>query len=81
MVANQIKLSPKEQRCLDYMNAHGSITAKEAESQLSDHRLAMSIKGLRDKGYNIDCLRMDTTNKYGEPTWYGKYVFGQGDIR
>ena len=71
-----IKLSRKEQRCLDYMNEHGSITPKDAESKLSDHRLAVTISGLRNKGYNIDTLRMETTNKYGEPTWYGKYVFG-----
>lgn len=71
-----VKLSGKQQRCLDYMREHGSITAKDAETNLSDHRLAATIMGLRNKGFDIDCLRMDTTNKYGEPTWYGKYVFG-----
>lgn len=76
MEQNTVKLSPKQQRCLDYMNEHGSISAKEAETYLSDHRLAATIEGLREKGYLINTLKMDTTNKYGEATWYGKYVFG-----
>lgn len=69
-------LSNREQRVVDYMKKNKSITAQEAETHLHNHRLAATIEVLRNKkGYDIDTLRIDTTNVYGEPTWYGKYVF------
>ena len=71
-------LTKRQTRVLDYINQHGGITPAEAESKLSNHRLASTIFNLRNKGFAIDTLRMDTTNKYGEPTWYAKYVFSQG---
>lgn len=69
------KLSKKEKRCLDYMHEHESIDQDRARRDLGDARLSQTILQLRQKGYNINTLRIDTTNRYGEPTWYGKYVF------
>ena len=69
-----IKLSSKEMRALNYIRAHGSITQKDASEDLGDMRLAVTISGLRDKGYNIETLMEDATNRYGEPTRYGRYV-------
>lgn len=69
-------LTNREKRVIDYMNKHGSISAKEAESHLHEHRLATAISSLRhERGYKIDCVRIDMTNAYGEPTWYGRYYF------
>lgn len=76
-MAEEIKLSSKEARALAYMQDHGSISNKEALEQIGDGRLSNTIMGLRRKGYDIDCLRIDIQNRYGEPTWYGKYVFSQ----
>jgi len=67
-------LSPKEARALDYLRRHGSITQDEAREALGDSRLAVSIMGLRRKGYEIPCIRIDIQNRYGEPTWYGEYI-------
>lgn len=74
-MANEIKLSNKQKRVLDYMHEHGSISSKQALEEIGDGRLSNTIMGLRQKGYDIDCLRIDIQNRYGEATWYGKYVF------
>ena len=75
---NGSKLTPAQARVIDYMERHGSISAKEAEDHLHNHRLASTIEVLRNKkGYEINTLRIDVVNVYGEPTWYGKYVFAQ----
>lgn len=71
-------LTPKEDRVIAYMNKHKSISSAQAEADLHDHRLAASIHMLRKRGYDIETVRVDMTNAYGEPTWYGKYVFGKG---
>lgn len=71
-------LTKREERVVDYMKQNKSISAQEAETHLHNHRLAATIEILRNKkGYNIDTLRIDTTNAYGEPTWYGRYVFAR----
>ena len=72
-----VKLSNQEQRCLEYMKKHKGITQKESTEVLGDTRLASTIERLRKKGYAIDTLRMDTVNRFGEETWYGKYVFSK----
>ena len=74
---NEVSLSKKEERCLAYLRMHGSITSDQARQELGDARLSETIFQLRNKGYAINCLRIDTTNRYGEPTWYGKYVLAR----
>lgn len=76
MTESAIKLSGHEQRVIDYITQHGGISSKEAMEELGDSRLASTVKRLRDKGHNIQTLRIDTINRFGEPTWYGRYVFG-----
>lgn len=76
---NGLTLTPKEDRVITYMEDHGSITPAEAEKHLHDHRLAASIHTLRHKGYDIDTIRVDMVNAYGEDTWFGRYVFGKGE--
>ena len=72
------KLTPTQLRVIRYMTEHGSISPKEAEEHLHNHRLASTIEVLRNKkGYDINTIRVDVVNAYGEPTWYGKYVFGK----
>ena len=69
-----IKLSNKEERALKYLEEHKSITCDQARKDLGDSRLPVTIMGLRRKGYEIPCARVDTTNRYGEATWYGRYT-------
>ena len=70
-----VSLSNKQKRVVDYLQKNGSIDSKRAEANLGDARLAATVHELRKKGYQIDTVRVDVTNRYGEPTWYGKYVF------
>lgn len=70
-----VKLSKKESRVVTYMNEHGSIDPDQARKDLGDARLSETILQLRRKGYAINTIRVDVTNRYGDPTWYGKYVF------
>lgn len=67
------KLSNKQRRALDYMISNGSISSKEAIEKLGDSRLAVTIKALRDKGYNIRTVRVNIENRYNEPSWYGRH--------
>lgn len=67
-------LSPKESRALAYLREHGAITHDDARRDLGDSRLAVTIMGLRNKGYDIPCHRVDIENRYGESTWYGRYT-------
>jgi hypothetical protein len=69
-------LTARQKRVVDYITEHGSISAQEAEEHLHNHRLASTIEILRHrKGYDIVTHRIDVTNAYGEPSWYGRYVF------
>lgn len=76
MAKDILKLSPNESRVLDYMINHGSITQKDSTDELGNTRLAATIFNLRSKGYPINTLREESVNRYGESTWYGRYVLG-----
>lgn len=69
-----VSLSNKETRVLQYIDQHGSISSKEAVDHLGDGRLSETILQLRRKGFNIETVRVDSTNRYGEPCWYGRYI-------
>ena len=71
----EIKLTNKQKRVLDFIAEKGSISNKEAIDEIGEGRLSSVIMSLRRKGYNIKTVRVDIVNKYGEGTWYGKYVF------
>lgn len=77
---NGSDLTPREERVVNFMINNGSISAMEAETQLHNHRLASTIEVLRNKkGFKINTVRVDTTNVYGEDTWYGSYIFDNDD--
>lgn len=60
---------------LNYMKEHNGITSKEAFEQFGVTRLAACIFDLRQKGYLIDTLMLETVTRFDEPTKYAKYVF------
>lgn len=64
----------QNQRILDYLDSHGSITQLEALSQLGIMRLASRISDLRKRGYMIES-KMDTVhNRYGEKCRVKRYT-------
>lgn len=60
---------------LNYMKENNGITSKEAFEEFGVTRLAACIFDLRQKGYLIDTLMLETTTRFDEPTRYAKYVF------
>lgn len=63
-------------RILAYINKNGSITSMDAFRDLGITRLSARIKELREMGYDIHTVMMESENRYGEPVKYGKYILG-----
>lgn len=61
-------------RIIEYMKEHGGITSQDAFKHLGITRLSARIKELRELGYKIDTIMVDSFNRYGEPVRYAKYV-------
>ena len=68
----------QNQRILDYMERHGSITQLEALNACSVMRLASRISDLRRKGHPIESQMVKVTNKYGETCRVKRYYMGSG---
>lgn len=62
-------------RILKHFEQYGSLTSMEAFKNYSITRLSARIKDLRDMGYDIDTVMMESENKYGEPIRFAKYVY------
>lgn len=56
----------QNERILDYMRKHGSITTLEAMYKLAVSRLASRICDLKRLGYPIHSTMVDVPNRYGE---------------
>ena len=61
-------------RIIQYMQVNGGITSQDAFKHLGITRLSARIKELRESGYNIKTLMIESTNRYGEPVRYGLYT-------
>ena len=67
----------QNQRIINYLDSHGSITQLEALSELGIMRLASRISDLRRKGYHIDSKMDIVTNRYGEKCRVKRYSLGR----
>lgn len=65
--------STQNQRILDYLDSHGSITQLEALNELGIMRLASRISDLRKNGYQIDSKMDIVHNRYGEKCRVKRY--------
>lgn len=63
------------EKVLDYMNRHGSITAKQAYTQLGIMRLASRISDLKRQGYLIKSEDIKVKNRDGSHSFVAKYSF------
>ena len=68
----------QNERILDYMQRHGSITPIEALSECSVMRLASRVSDLRRKGYPITGEMVEVKNKFGEKCRVKRYSLGSG---
>lgn len=63
----------QNQRILDYIERHGSITALEAMRDIGCMRLAARIADLKELGYPIVSETVTVDNRYGEKCHVKKY--------
>lgn len=66
-------MGKQQERVLQYMNEHGSITSMEAFRDLGTTRLSAVIFSLRRKGHNIKSVTESFRNRYNEPIYYSRY--------
>ena len=63
----------QNERILDYMDKHGSITQMEAMNKIGVMRLASRISDLRRLGYPIESRVEAVNNRYGEKCHIKRY--------
>lgn len=59
---------------LAHLQKYKSITSWEAIKEYGATRLSDIIYRLRDRGYDIQNIWEETTNRFGTPTRYVRYV-------
>ena len=59
---------------LAHLQKHKSITSWETIQEYGATRLSDIIYRLRDRGYDIQNIWEETTNRFGTPTRYVRYV-------
>lgn len=72
-MTNEHKRPIQANRIIEYMRSHGSITTKEAMTELGVLRLASRIHELRSSGYNIGDVYLNVHDRYGNETRVKKY--------
>lgn len=59
---------------LEHLKSYPWLTSKEAFEQYGITRLSARIKELRDKGYDIETVMVETTTRFGESCRYARYI-------
>lgn len=59
---------------LEHLRNFPYLTSKEAFEKYGITRLAACIFDLREKGYEIDTVMVETTTRFHEPCKYARYV-------
>lgn len=65
----------KTQLVLKHLKEKGNITSWEAIQKYGATRLSAIIFNLKDKGYLIDSIRMESEDRYGNVSRYAKYIY------
>ena len=63
----------KTQAVLDWLKTHASISSMEAIKQFGANRLSAIIFNLRKKGYNIEAVTCEGTDRFGNPMRFARY--------
>lgn len=62
-------------RILEHFAKHGTLTSMEAFQLYGITRLAARISELREKGYDIRTVMVESTNRYDETVRFANYVY------
>lgn len=60
-------------RIMNHLQEHGTITQLEAMQEYGIYRLASRISDLRKEGIKIDRTMVKGKNRYGESTCFAEY--------
>ena len=63
----------QQEKVLEYIKKHGSITPMEAFSELGITRLAARVNEMGRKGIILERARVNAKNRYGESVSYMRY--------
>ena len=64
----------KHSQVLAHLQKRGSITSWEAIQEYGATRLSAIIFDLKKKGYNIQTIMMESTDRNGETSRYARYI-------
>ena len=67
----------QEERIMEYINAHGSITNREAVIELGINCPTKAISNLGKQGIYLKREWISGKNRWGEPTRYKRYSLCQ----
>lgn len=63
----------KTQAVLDWLKTHASISSMEAIQSFGATRLSAIIFNLKRKGYDIETVMVEGTDRFGNPMRYARY--------
>lgn len=63
----------KTKAVLQWLQTHASISSMEAIQAFGATRLSAIIFNLRKRGYDIDTVMCEGTDKFGNPTRFARY--------
>lgn len=63
----------QNERIIDYLNEHGSITQAEAMNALGCYRLGARIWDIKRRGVKIRRMMESGINRFGDRTVYARY--------
>jgi hypothetical protein len=69
----------KTEKVKNHLEKFGNITSLEAFNNYGATRLSAIIYNLRNRGLNIRTERVEFTDKYGNKSYYGKYILEGGE--
>lgn len=64
----------KKDKVLEHLKKYNTITSLEAIDKYSATRLSAIIYSLRKTGYKIITEKIQFIDKYGNKSYYGKYI-------
>ena len=63
----------KTQAVLDWLKTHASISSMEAIQSFGATRLSAIIFKLRKRGYDIETVKCEGTDRFGNPMRFARY--------
>lgn len=73
MGEKRLKRPTQCEKIIRYIKDFGKITTFEAFAELGIARLGSRIFDLKEQGYTFEKTRINTKNRWGEPTHYDEY--------